>query len=122
MRSGGSTREFCRVSCGVVLEPMGVARRRAGGMGRDRLGCTSLELFMTGFAFGDGGMERPRRGTRPPVGARRPGTGGWRRGTVDMLRRGLEADLLLGMHPPLAQGILGSFADGLGIIRSPSES
>jgi hypothetical protein len=107
MRSGGSARAFLRVSCGVVLEPMGVARRRAGGMGRDRPGCTSLELFMTGLALGDGGMERPRRGTRPPAGARRPGTGGWRRGTVDMSRRGLEAGLVLGLHPPLVQGVFG---------------
>jgi hypothetical protein len=86
IRSGGSPRGFWRPSCGVVLEPMGVARRRAGGIGRARLGCTSLEPFTTGLAFGDAGMDRPRRGVRPPLWARPPGTGGRRRGTVaDMM-------------------------------------
>jgi hypothetical protein len=61
--NGGRTR---RPSCGVVLEPKGVARRRAGGIGRALTGWPSLEPFTTGLAFGDGGMERPRRGVRAP--------------------------------------------------------
>jgi hypothetical protein len=69
----------------VLWEPMGVARRRAGGMGRALTGCPSLEPFMTGLAFGDGGMDRPRRGVRAPPWERPPGTGGRRRGTVDMV-------------------------------------
>ncbi|KAH4927483.1 hypothetical protein HBI94_171460 [Parastagonospora nodorum] len=89
MRSGGRAR---RPSCGVVLEPMGVARRRAGGMGRDKLGWTSFVPLVTGLAFGEAGMERPRRGAvRPPPWERPPGTGGRRRGTAwDMLGGGLE--------------------------------
>jgi hypothetical protein len=86
IRSGGKPRGCWRPSCGVVFEPMGVARRSAGGIGRARLGCTSLdsfEPFTTGLAFGDAGIERPRRGGRPPPPARPPGTGGRRRGTVD---------------------------------------
>jgi hypothetical protein len=74
-----------------VLEPMGVASRSAGGIGRARLGWTSFEPFTTGLALGDGGMERPRRGGRLPLWARPPGTGGRRRGTAeDMLACGLE--------------------------------
>lgn len=80
----------CRPSCGVVLEPMGVASRRAGGIGRARLGCTSPVPFTTGLAIGDAGMERPRRGVRPPLCARPPGIGGRRRGTVDMVGCGLD--------------------------------
>jgi hypothetical protein len=70
---------------------MGVARRSAGGIGRARLGWTSFEPFTTGLAFGDGGIERPRRGVRLPPWARPPGAGGRRRGTAeDMLGCGLE--------------------------------
>lgn len=65
--SGGSPRGFWRPSCGVVLEPMGVARRRAGGRGRPRVGTLSLEPLTTGLAFGDAGMDRPRRGGRLPL-------------------------------------------------------
>jgi hypothetical protein len=96
IRRGGKPRGCCRPSCGVVFEPMGVARRRAGGMGRARLGCTSFEPFTTGLAFGEAGMERPRRGGRPPLWARPPGTGGRRRGTAeDMLECGVEVDPLV---------------------------
>lgn len=93
--SGGSPRGFCRPSCGVVLEPIGVARRSAGGIGRARLGCTSLEPLVTGLAFGEAGMERPRRGVRFPLCARAPpGTGGRRRGTAedDIFGCALEVD------------------------------
>lgn len=79
IRSGGRRRP----SCGVLFEPMGVARRSAGGIGRERLGCTSLVPFVTGLAFGEAGIERPRRGG--PLWARPPGTGGLNRGTVDMV-------------------------------------
>jgi hypothetical protein len=72
-----------------------VARRSAGGIGRARLGWTSFEPFTTGLAFGDGGMERPRRGVRLPPWARPPGTGGRRRGTAeDMFGCGLEVGAL----------------------------
>jgi hypothetical protein len=77
MRRGGNRRP----SCGVLLEPIGVARRSAGGIGREEFGCTSLVPFVTGLALGEAGIERPRRGG--PLWARPPGTGGLKSGTVD---------------------------------------
>lgn len=94
--SGGNPRGFCRPSCGVVLEPMGVARRSCGGIGRPSVGTASLAPFTTGLALGDAGMERPRRGVRLPLWARPPGMGGRRRGAGDdMAGCGLGDDALL---------------------------
>jgi hypothetical protein len=90
-----------------------VARRSAGGMGRARLGWTSFEPFTTGLAFGDGGMERPRRGVRLPLWARPPGTGGRRRGTAeDMVDCGLEVGplVLCCIYCRLSRGCLGYHA------------
>jgi hypothetical protein len=57
-------------SWGTVVVPMGVARWRVGRAGRGG----GAAGFPTGFAFGDGGMARPRRGARPP--GREPGMAG----------------------------------------------
>jgi hypothetical protein len=66
-------------------------------MGRLRVGTLSVEPFTTGLAFGDGGMDRPRRGVRLPLCERLPGMGGRRSGAGDaMAGAGLE-DVPLGV-------------------------
>lgn len=94
--SGGRPLGFCRPSSGVVLDPMGVARRSWGGIGgRPSVGTPSVEPVTTGLAFGDAGMERPRRGVRLPLWARPPGIGGRRRGAGDdMAGCGLDEDAM----------------------------
>lgn len=67
-------------SCGVPIDPMGVAIRNAGSCGLPSIG-TSEVPFTTGRTFGLGGMARPRAGLRGPlflppgVGSRSKGTG-----------------------------------------------
>ncbi len=75
----------------MALLPIGVANRNCGGAGRDvgRCSCGSSGIFpfvlpLTGFIPGDGGMARPRRGTRVPLVLRLPpGIGGRRRGAAE---------------------------------------
>ena len=81
-------------SDGVALLPIGVASRSCGGAGLVKgreiweiggsEGAASLELFVTDFWPGEGGIAKPSRGARGPefLGVL-PGIGGRRRGAGD---------------------------------------
>ena len=78
----GGSRPRCsnlRPSCGVVLLPIGVANLRLGGAGLGAPSSVWCVLGLTGFALGDGGMARPRRGGGLDPGLP-PGIGGRKRG------------------------------------------
>lgn len=95
---GGFPCGMASASDGVVLLPIGVARRSCGSARREAgrragRGCGisgTLALLLTGLWSAEGGIARPRRGVRgPPLLRFAPGMGGRRRGTGDDMVSGL---------------------------------
>jgi hypothetical protein len=99
--------------------PMGVFSFSEGGSGLDSRAGTSVAPLVTGRTFGEGGMERPRRGVREAEFVLEPGIGGRRRGAgeEDMVEGGevtlvgsLEATMgnCVGFRPmqPVVSGLI----------------
>lgn len=92
--NGGPALFFCVFSCGVWLDPIGVAKLSFGGCfegickgGRAEfsdIGGAAAEL--TGRAFGEAGIANPNRGTLlPEPGLPPPGMGGLSNGAGDAM-------------------------------------
>ena len=91
MTNGGPRRRGCTFSCGVWLEPMGVAKLSLGACGRPmpmggRSDMGGAAELLTGLWCGDAGIDSPSRGTLGPDCCRwAPGMGGRRRGAGDAM-------------------------------------
>lgn len=91
---GGPTLFFCGFSCGVWLEPIGVARLSLGGclVGIAKGGRAEFSdiggaaALLTGRAFGEAGIANPNRGTLfPEDDLPAPGIGGLSNGAGDAM-------------------------------------